>query len=206
MPTHSEFRISWLFCIFSIGKCLGKVHTLFVSFHLKKPPYKRLRIPEKGQSRVYILPLVHKIIFRACLHAQSLSHAWLFVTLWTITHQAPLSMKFPRQEYWSRLPFPAPEDLSDLGIEPASPMSPALQVDSLPLEPLGMTFQGYTNIFIWMCQPAFMTPLWPFMSIYYICGRRGAIMIKSNLISTGWATHKLENNNTKEVLALLWRF
>ena len=37
------------------------------------------------------------------------SCVWLFVTLWTITHQAPLSMGFSRQEYWSRLPFPSPE-------------------------------------------------------------------------------------------------
>ena len=98
---------------------------IFCSSSFKKP-YERLRIPEKGQSRVYILPLVHKTIFRACLHAQSLSHTWIFAALWTRTHQVPLSMEFPRQEYWSRLPFPAPEDLPDLGIEPALSMSPAL--------------------------------------------------------------------------------
>ena len=68
---------------------------IFCFFSFKKPPLKRLRIPEKGQSRVYILPLVHNIMLRACLHAQSFSHAWLFVTLWTITRQAPLSMEFP---------------------------------------------------------------------------------------------------------------
>ena len=45
-------------------------------------------------------------------------------------------MEFPRQEYWSGLPFP-PVDLSDPGIEPASPVSPALQADSLPAELLG---------------------------------------------------------------------
>ena len=43
------------------------------------------------------------------------------VTPWTVAHQALLSMGFPRQEYWSELPFPSPGDLSDLGIEPASP-------------------------------------------------------------------------------------
>ena len=47
-----------------------------------------------------------------------------------VAFQAPLSMGFPRQEYWSGLPFPSPGDLPDPGIEP---MSPALQVDSLPL-------------------------------------------------------------------------
>ena len=43
------------------------------------------------------------------------------VTPWTATHQAPLSMGFPRQEYWSGLPFPSPGDLLDPGIEPRSP-------------------------------------------------------------------------------------
>ena len=44
-----------------------------------------------------------------------------FVTLWTVAHQAPLSMGFPRQEYWSGLPYPTPGDLLDPGIKPASP-------------------------------------------------------------------------------------
>ena len=47
-------------------------------------------------------------------------------TLWTVAHQAHLSMEFSRQEYWSRLPFPPPGDLPDPGIEPASLASPAL--------------------------------------------------------------------------------
>ena len=45
---------------------------------------------------------------------------------WTVVCQAPLSMGFPRQEYWSRLPFPTPGDLPAPGIEPRSPASPAL--------------------------------------------------------------------------------
>ena len=65
------------------------------------------------------------------LCAQLLSCVWLFVILWTVACQAPLSMGFFRQEYWSMLPFPSPGDLSDRGIEPRSP---ALQVDSLPTE------------------------------------------------------------------------
>ena len=44
----------------------------------------------------------------------------LFVTSWTVAHQVPLSMKFPRQEYWSGLPFPPPGNLPDPGIEPGS--------------------------------------------------------------------------------------
>ena len=65
---------------------------------------------------------------------QSLSRVRLFVTLWTAAHQAPLSMRFSRQGYWSRLPFPSPGDLLDPGNEPRSP---ALQADTLPSEPPG---------------------------------------------------------------------
>ena len=57
------------------------------------------------------------------------------MTLWTVARQAPLSTGFPRQEYWSRLPFPSPGDLPDPGFEPASLKSPALTVGSLPLAP-----------------------------------------------------------------------
>ena len=55
-----------------------------------------------------------------------LSHVQLFVTPWTVTHQAPLFMRFSRQEYWSGLPDPPPGDLPDPGIEPKSPAPPAL--------------------------------------------------------------------------------
>ena len=55
-----------------------------------------------------------------------------FETPWTVAHQAPWPMRFPRQEYWSGLPFPSLGNIPDPGIEPASP---ALQVDSLPSEP-----------------------------------------------------------------------
>ena len=58
----------------------------------------------------------------------------LFAIPWTIVYQAPPSMEFSRQEYWSGLPFPSPRDLSDPGIEHKSP---ALQADTLPSEPPG---------------------------------------------------------------------
>ena len=56
------------------------------------------------------------------MHAQSLSCVHLFVTLWPVAHQAPLSMEFFRQEYWRGLPFPSPGDVPDPGIEPSSPV------------------------------------------------------------------------------------
>ena len=62
------------------------------------------------------------------------SHIQLSVILWTVAHQAPLSMGFSRQEYWSRLSCPPPGDLPDPGTEPASPVSLTLQVGSLPTE------------------------------------------------------------------------
>ena len=50
----------------------------------------------------------------------------LLATPWTLAHQAPLSMGFSRQDYWSRLPCPPPRDLPDSGTEPTSLVSPAL--------------------------------------------------------------------------------
>ena len=50
-----------------------------------------------------------------------------WVTAWTVACKAPLSLRFPTQEYWSGWPFPFPRDLPDPGIEPVSPVSPALQ-------------------------------------------------------------------------------
>ena len=58
---------------------------------------------------------------------KSLSLVQLFETPRTVAYQAPPSMGFSRQEYWSELPFPSPQDLPDLGINPTSPV---LQVDS----------------------------------------------------------------------------
>ena len=55
-----------------------------------------------------------------------LSYVQLFVNPWTVAHQAPLSVEFSRQEYWSGLPFPPPGDPPNPGIKPESPASPAL--------------------------------------------------------------------------------
>ena len=56
------------------------------------------------------------------------------MTPWTIAYQAPWSMEFSRQEYWSGFPFPSPGDLPNPGIEPRAQ---ALQTDALPSEPPG---------------------------------------------------------------------
>ena len=65
---------------------------------------------------------------------KSLTRVRLFATPWTVAYQAPLSMRFSRQEYWSGLPFPSPGGLPDPGIKPGSP---ALESDALTSEPPG---------------------------------------------------------------------
>ena len=68
-----------------------------------------------------------KEIPRVYAHMLScLNCVWLFETLWSVAHQAPLSMRFSRQEYWSELPCPPARDLSNPGIKPESLLSPAL--------------------------------------------------------------------------------
>ena len=81
---------------------------------------KKLTAREKGQENSFTEWVM------------SLSCVRLFVTPWTVAYQAPPSMGFSRQEYWSGLPFPSPGDLPDPGIEPGSP---ALQADALTSEP-----------------------------------------------------------------------
>ena len=65
---------------------------------------------------------------------QSLSHVLLIATSWTVAHQAPLPMGFPRQEYWSGLSFPSPEDFLDPGMETVSPELAGIFFTSEPLE------------------------------------------------------------------------
>ena len=62
------------------------------------------------------------------------------MTHWTVALQVPLSMRFSQQEYWRGLPFPSPGDLPDTGIKYMSPVSPALQEDSLPLSHPGSPY------------------------------------------------------------------
>ena len=72
--------------------------------------------------------------FRIMGIVKSLSRVRLFATWWTVAYQAPPSVGFSRQEYWSGLPFPSPGGLHDPGIEPRPP---ALEADTLTSEPPG---------------------------------------------------------------------
>ena len=75
---------------------------------------------------------------------KSLSHIRLFGIPWTVAYQAPLSMRFSRQEYWSGVPFPSPGYLPDPGIEPGSP---TFQAGPLTSEPPGKPVKEVEGLF-----------------------------------------------------------
>ena len=98
--------------------------------------------------------LYNKLQWRSYPQTWALSRAWvlsriqLFVTPWIATHQAPLSMVFSRQRYWTGLPFSSPEDLPDLEIEPMSLASPALAGISFITEPPGISMSTHMWIYL----------------------------------------------------------
>ena len=90
-------------------------------------------LPDPGIK--FNLGLLHYHLSHQCVLSR-FSHIQLFATLWTTTHQTPLSMEFSRQEYWSGLLCTPPGDLPDPGIEPTSLRSPALAGGFFMLAPL----------------------------------------------------------------------
>ena len=101
------------------------------TFHAKMGSIKNRNGTDLNRSRRY-QEEVARIQQVVVVHA--LNHVRLFVTPWTVTHQAPPSMGFSRHGYWSGLPCSPPGDLSDPGIEP---MSPALAGELFTAEPPG---------------------------------------------------------------------
>ena len=100
------------------------IHSLYVSLHLLIPTLSPQPLSHPSPLASTNLLSVSMILFHVC--ACMLNHVWLFVIPWSVAHQAPLSMGFLRQEYWSGLPFPSPGGFPDPGIEPASLASPAV--------------------------------------------------------------------------------
>ena len=89
-------------------------------YHWAIPPWVVLQI--KLWKANYQDPPIMIIYHYYCVCcAQSLSHVQLFATPWTVALPAPLSLEFPRQEYWSGFLFPSPGDLPDEGTEPTDP-------------------------------------------------------------------------------------
>ena len=96
---------------------------------------KRERDPQRLVSSDVVLNIIYVCMLGCVL---------LSVTAWTVARQVHLSVGFPRQEYWSGLPFPLPEDLPHSRIKAKSLASPAWEVNSLPLSPLG----GHLVVFL----------------------------------------------------------
>ena len=129
-------QYSWLKWYFNLKLIVNKVPDLDVKYYLKKTTlFSKLNgilltqgeeIPH-AQGKGKAPPKPWKKM-------KSLSRVRLFVTPGTVAYQAPLSMEFSREEYWSGLPFPSPGDLPHPGIEPGSP---ALQAEGLLSEPPG---------------------------------------------------------------------
>ena len=113
-----------LFCSVSVVVSLLTLSMCFsLQFYVQDTDYNCRSYITYMLRREYVC--VDIVYYNVC--AQSLSHVWLSVTLWTGAPQAPWSMGFPGEEYCSGLPFPTPGDLPDPGIEPLSLTSPTLE-------------------------------------------------------------------------------
>ena len=97
------------------------------------------------QKSLHVYPFWNGHIHVCCTRAKSCQCVWLCVTLWTRACQAPLSIGFSRQVYWSRLPCSPPGDLPNPGIEPTSLMSPSL-VGRKPRKPPRKPRHIYTEL------------------------------------------------------------
>ena len=89
--------------------------------------------------------IVHVVCITVSFHFEAEWYFTVCMIPWTVTHQAPLSMEFSKQEYWSGFPFPPPGDLPNAGIKVRSP---TLQADSLPTEPPGKPLYVYTTFYL----------------------------------------------------------
>ena len=100
-----------------------------------------------GLSKSWVLYVSYALTIRVASNSSCVcSVVSDSATPWSVTHQAPLSMGFSRQEYRSGLPCPPPGNLPNPGIETASPESPALQADSYCLSPQGSPVMLLKNI------------------------------------------------------------
>ena len=104
------------------------------SFITREFSAKHLHVTFWGMYESVLYGLFHDGFYDCSVHGLScFSGVQLFATPQTVVHQAPLSMGYFQQKYWIGLLFPPRGDLPNPGIEPSSPVSPARQVDSLPL-------------------------------------------------------------------------
>ena len=136
-----------------------------------------------------------------------LSHVWCFATPWTVAHQAPLSMGFSRQEYWSGLPYPPPGGFPNPGIKLSSLMSPALAGGFFSsgatweapecVYPLSVTVQQITPklsalqqwlsfpVILWVARPFFC---WTYLARLCNCWGRKFKMSSFTCLAVGWGS------------------
>ena len=112
----------------------------------RNPPEElslRYDLPSHSTEIILMKPYIYVLL----LFSQSvMSNS--FTTPWTVARQAPLLMGFPRQEYWSGLPFPSPGDLPDPGIKPTSLGPPALAGGFFTIEPAGENHMYILSIYM----------------------------------------------------------
>ena len=112
------------------SKCIFKL-PIFVLFSFL---CERKKINSHFHAAKILKPIIIKLVFLNCCYCLLAKLCPLFTTQWTVACQAPLSLGFPRQEYWIGLPFPSPVDLPGSGIKPAPP---ALADRCFTAEPAG---------------------------------------------------------------------
>ena len=95
-------------------------------------------------------PLILPVCVCAYIHARLLSRVQLFVTLWTVAHQTPPSMGFPRQEYLSGLPFASSRDLPNPGIKPTYPALVGFFSTEPPGKPKSPLYYTFLNLMFYM--------------------------------------------------------
>ena len=106
-----------------------------------------------------------------------------FVTPWTVAYQAPPSMGFSRQEYWSGLPFPSPGDLLDPGIEPGYP---EFQADALTSDPpVKPPLFSILSFKIFLLRNTFKNYLFIACGIYLCCGMQDLTSCSIRTLSCG---------------------
>ena len=103
------------------------------------PPPEELPDPGLNRGLLHFRQILYQLSYQGSKNTgtKTLQSCLILVTPWTVVCRIPLSMGFFRQEYWSGLPFPSPGDLPDPGIEPASPVPPALAGRFFTSEPPG---------------------------------------------------------------------
>ena len=169
----------------------GPTSKHLAKFHLEKILVLIISMATKWFRFQTLLQLPY--LYALCLLSHS-SRVQLLATLWTVAHQAPLSLGFSRQEYWSRLPCPPPWDLPNKRTEPTSPPSPDLQAGSLPIEPPGKRYQLCPNRTYFLILESFLSPATSKASVYTFLSVSQTSYFTSVILLCSWV-HSLGSCN-----------